>query len=104
MGLCLCKSGRRQAEPAWQGVPGQSPGTRVRSVNQTTIEIYRNVMLSAAKHLTLRPFAEFILFVPYLTSWTVGLHSPRRESFTVNDRKAGHHSLTLIGWTDAAEI
>src|SRR5262245_48727993 len=26
-------------------------------------KLYRNVMLSAAKHLTLRPFAEFILFV-----------------------------------------
>jgi MtN3 and saliva related transmembrane protein len=26
--LCLCKSGRRQAEPVGQGVPGQSPGTR----------------------------------------------------------------------------
>ena len=27
--LCLCKSSCRQAEPARQGVPGQSPGTRV---------------------------------------------------------------------------
>ena len=27
--LCRCTSGRQQAEPATQGVPGQSPGTRV---------------------------------------------------------------------------
>jgi hypothetical protein len=32
--LCLCKSGRRQAEPARQGVPGQSPGTRVERLAQ----------------------------------------------------------------------